>query len=201
MCDMRTKISGVFALVAIMVLAPLSAQSVSRMEVPTPDDIEILEQSTEYAELHGGVTQSIDPTRYDYVPPEDEGGIRPFNATGVGNIPGFTFTLLGVTFSVPKGLLSHTIVTSGLTIKSEGSVYTPGSLLGIQICNYRIDYQNRWNSTIYSTVSTGLHDRCIVGLPIIDNYNTTRTVKTGSLCARLFVNGTFRGEQCHSVHA
>lgn len=198
---MKATLGKMVALTVALVLIPLSAQSTSPSEGPAQDEIEAFENSTEYAEIYGGTTQSVDPTRYDYVPPVTAGGIQPFSATGVGSIPGFSFTLFGVTFAVPKGILSHTIITSGLTIKSESSIYTPASLLGTQICDYKIDYQNRDGSTIYSTVNTGLHDLCLIGVPIVDNYNTSRTVKTGKLCARFFVSGTFRGEQCHNVHA
>jgi hypothetical protein len=71
---------------------------------------------------------------------------------------------------------------------------------GSNICNWRIDFQNRYGSTIYSTSSGTLNSNCQM-TGVSRTRATNWTAKVGVECARLFVNGTFRGEQCHSITA
>jgi len=156
--------------------------------------------------IRGGTTQSVDPTRYDYVPAAQGGdaGIQPLSATGAQWISAFSYSWQGLTVPVPGGYIIHQIDGSGLHITQEDAWYTPsptvvGAIWGANICNWRIDFQNRSasNGSIASTWSgltnsgcytTGVHRN-------VNNINVT----TGVQCARLFINGVFRGEQCHSV--
>jgi hypothetical protein len=150
----------------------------------------------------GGTTQSVDPTRYDYVAPEAEGPV-PMSASGVGVVSPFSYSWNGFTIAVPAGYLFHSITGSGLTITKESVTYSPapsavGAIWGMNVCNARFDFQNRSGSTIYSTstgsVLSGCHTSGITRVK-----TGTVTVRTGVQCARLYVNGTYRGEQCHSV--
>lgn len=151
----------------------------------------------------GGKTQSVDPTRYDYVPPTSAhpgtGGIAPMSADGYAFLSAFSYSWKGLTIPVPGSYIYHRIEGSGLRVtEEEGSWIALSAGSGWQQCNVRFDYQNRSGSTIYSTVSNGQHNGCSFA-QTIDIRRPDRTVKTGLLCARLFVSGTFRGEQCHNV--
>ena len=176
-------------------LLGLSGISASAAEVGGSDSEEDFGDAG-YQVVYGGQTQSGDPSAYDYVgAPVTEPTVTPRSAVGVQTIGGFSYSVKGVTFSVPTTALSHSIKGSGTHIDSEFAVY---SALISTVCNWRVDYQNRYGSTIYSTRTNGTHWGCQVWDSKdkeIKNFN----VKHGAQCARLFVNGVFRGEQCHNV--
>lgn len=67
------------------------------------------------------------------------------------------------------------------------------------VCNWRIDYQNRNGSTVYRTYRGATHATCNFGA-MYDIGPSNVTVRKGKQCARLFVGGSFRGEQCHNIH-
>ena len=75
---------------------------------------------------------------------------------------------------------------------------TTGS--GIPVCNFRIDYQNRWGKTIYSTEKGPTRWSCVTNTQFMSRRSRDLKVRAGVLCARLFSNGVFVGEPCHSVH-
>jgi hypothetical protein len=152
------------------------------------------------SEILGGTVQSVDPSRYDYVPrgsPSNAPTDR--SATGIALIDGFTYTFGGVEFSIPTFYLLHEIRGSGLVIDSEAATIYWGITVQPPICNWRFDFQNREGGTIFSTYSTPVHEDCSYGTFWVDESGPWH-VHRGAQCARLFVNGTFRGEQCHSVH-
>lgn len=157
---------------------------------------------TDSAVIYGGKTQSTDPTRYDYVAPVADDGptVTPQSATGIGWISAFSYSWNGLTIPVPATYLQHTINGSGLRIDSEYADYLYGSPFGLKVCNYRTSFQNRYGDTIYSTRWAPLHTGCSY-VTFSQSIRGPFTVKTGVQCARYYVNGTFRGEQCHSVFA
>jgi len=68
----------------------------------------------------------------------------------------------------------------------------------VNICNWRFDFQNRSGDTAYSTSVGNTHGSCdIVNISRVQT--STVKVKQGLECGRLYVNGYFRGEQCHAV--
>ncbi|MCL1800261.1 MAG: hypothetical protein FWG25_02695 [Promicromonosporaceae bacterium] len=182
-----------FALTGIAGISPANAVELLSQE----------EMLNNGATTLGGTTQSTDPTRYDYAEPDAYDGTTDLtskNATGMANIPSFTFDFNGLSIKVPAFVLTHKIVGSGLTVTSETASWT--GVTNFQLCNYRVDFQNRYGSTIYSTHTTGLHTGCTTfGSGSMSAQNVPYTLKTGAQCARLYVNGTFRGEQCHNVFA
>ncbi len=105
----------------------------------------------------------------------------------------------GLTIGVPATYLNHTIYGSGLNINDEYADYRYGSPAGLQVCNYRTAFQNRYGSTIHSTRYAPLHSGCSC-VAFSQSITGPLTVKTGVQCAR-YVAGTFRGEQCHNVFA
>lgn len=186
------------ASVFLLVLLPLTASAKDASPTPPQGGSD----AGEGYEIRGGRTQSVDPTAWNYVPPATGGGISPMSATGAQIISPFSVTLKGVTIAVPSGYLTHKIEGSGLTINKETAVYQPslgaGGVWGVNICNWRIDFQNRDLRNISSTSIGTTHASCDV-IGVSRTKSTTVTVKQGVQCARLYVNGTFRGEQCHSV--
>ena len=85
-------------------------------------------------------------------------------------------------------MLHHDVEGKGLHIDSESAwCETP-----VNICNYRIDFQNRDKDQIYSTQSTGTQWNCRFG-EIENAINHGFDVHRGVECARLFVNEEFRG--------
>jgi hypothetical protein len=147
--------------------------------------------------IFGGTTQSTDPSRFDYVPAGSL-TISPRSATGYSNIGGFTFNWGGVPIGIPGFLLQHTLSGSGLTVDQDTANYTFG--VQVQLCNYQTAFQNRKGSTIYSTRWSAYHAGCSYGAALMQNVKGPFQVKNGQQCARLYVNGNFKGEQCHSVY-
>ncbi|MGW8566357.1 hypothetical protein [Isoptericola sp. NPDC055881] len=150
----------------------------------------------------GGTTQSTDPTRDDYVgSPEvaspQDGMLG--SAYGKGLTGKFSFNLGGITWRVPTGLIAHSIKGSGCRITRESARWEPVGGIVFGMCNWRITFQNRYGSKIYSTVRSKVHDGCSYIRRPYFAYEPNRTVKRGLQCARLYVNGYFRGEQCHSM--
>lgn len=79
-------------------------------------------------------------------------------------------------------------------------MHTFTAIASANICNYRIDFQNRGlDGKIWSTHKGATENSCAWRLSAIRELNTPRHVKPGYQCARLFVGGTFRGEQCHNI--
>lgn len=147
--------------------------------------------------VYGGVSQSNDPTRFDYVPRDGgtvDSGLR--SAKGYEFVPAFEYSFRGLTIPVPGGQIYHRIDGNGLRIDYETMTYTAPA----NICNYRVDYQNRdMNGNIVFTHSNGDHLGCQFGM-VGDNGISNVDVQPGMMCARLFVSGAFRGGQCHHVY-
>jgi len=188
------RFGAVAAAVALVVFAGAAAQAGSGTVDTSRETV-----------IKGGVTQSVDPTAYNYVAPVASGGgmVQPMSALGAGYISVFNYSWNGLTIPVPSGYLIHQINGSGLSIPSEWAVYSPstgiGGIWGVNICNWRIDFQNRSssNNTVIATrVGPTLAGCSLSG---VSRTILNITVKQGSECARLYVNGTFRGEQCHAV--
>lgn len=182
-------------LVAVLA-APASAE---KPQPPAPTDT----VSTVAEVVIGGRTQSKDPTRYDYVAPVGRGGyggVTPMSADGYAFLSAFTYSWQGLSIPVPGSYIYHRVAGSGLTVTEEEGTWMPMAATSFQMCNTQFQFQNRNGSTIYSTVKMSVESGCSVGYRS-QTYTPDRTVKTGLLCARLFVNGTFRGEQCHNVYA
>lgn len=122
------------------------------------------------------------------------------SASGIGTVPGFTFGWKGLTITVPGGTIYHSISGSGLTVTKETANFVFKLPKYVQLCNTQWQFQNRHGSTIYSTYTSPLRTGCTYGYIPDHTYSTKRNVKTGQLCARMFVAGTYRGEQCHNVY-
>lgn len=180
------------AAVAAMAIAIIGVVATSATASPPSSDAGVPIVSVSY----GGTTQSTDPTRSDYV--SAQVGIQPASAEGVGIVAGFQYTFKGVTITVPSATLTHAINGSGLTINKEVAAYAAGGAIAAQICNWQIVFQNRYGSTIYSTRSTAVQEGCSY-VTFSAYAQGPFTVKTGLQCARLYVNGNYRGEQCHNV--
>jgi hypothetical protein len=182
------------AAAALVVVAGGAAQA-------GPDKVDTSKETV----IRGGVTQSLDPTAYNYLAPgvSPGGMVEPMSALGVGYISVFKYSWNGLTIPVPSGYLIHQINGSGLSIPSEWAVYSPstgvGGIWGVNICNWRIDFQNRSSSNngIILTRVGATHAGC--SLTGVSRTLSNFTVKQGKECARLYVNGTYRGEQCHAV--
>lgn len=185
------------ALAAIAVLA-LVAGSATAVEKSPAEPANVQTEITRNPQvIYGGTTQSTDPTRYDYVPPAS-GGVTPMSATGYAWLAGYTFGWKGFNITVPATHLLHKLNGSGLSITGESATYSYGNITNVQVCNYQTQFQNRYGSTIYSTRKASLHEGCSY-VAFSQSIPGTFTVKTGVQCARFFVNGIYRGEQCHQV--
>lgn len=143
--------------------------------------------------VDGGTVQHTDPTAYNYVPLNVEDPFKEDrSAKGYAFVPGFTYN--GNT--IPAGQIFHAIDGNGTWIDFERATYTAAG----NICNYRFDYQNRdMNGNISWTLSNGDHGGCQFGM-VGDQGVRNINVKKGMMCARLYVSGSFKGEQCHHIH-
>ncbi|WP_029067736.1 hypothetical protein [Jonesia quinghaiensis] len=150
-------------------------------------------------------TQSEDPTLENFVPsPSDPRYNQPqlLSARGWQGIGGFTVDVKGVPIGIPKIELWHYITGSGTKVSVE-SVEVRAKTGNV--CNYHVSFQNRYGGTIYSTATTPVRWNCVyIGRvsPMIHNpavRDKSLTLKRGVQCARLFVDGVFAGEQCHSI--
>lgn len=155
-------------------------------------------EKTSYQVIEGGEAQSADPTAYNYVPKENSTpgkAIQPLSASGYQPINGFGFTYKGNNFKVTTGELQHRIIGSRNHIENEGVQYRVPST----VCNWRVDYQNRNGAQIHRTFVGKTHTGCGFGA-VADNGPHNVYVKSGSQqCARLYIAGKFRGEQCHHI--
>lgn len=175
-----------------------------------------------------GSAQSADPTQADFVPDDEQmigvplqtvsesvaevdsarlnnqaGTLvkRPTTADrvveGAQLVGGFDMTPYGVPIHVPRVVITHRIYGHGLLVRVESAHI---GTLGAPVCNFRIDYQNRWGKTIYSTEKGPTRWSCVTNTQFMSRRSRDFKVRAGVLCARLFSNGVFVGEQCHSVH-
>jgi hypothetical protein len=190
-------LASVGALLAITAASPASATGEGSappvVETGSEDVPSVIPEEGDV--ILGGTTQSTDPTRFDYVPAEPAFSGR--GAVGYQPIGGFTFTWGGVPIGLPGFVLQHVLTGSGLTVQQETANYTFG--VKAQFCNYQTAFQNRKGSTIYSTRWSSYHSGCSYLAAVGQNIQGPFAVKNGSQCARLYVNGTFKGEQCHNV--
>lgn len=214
---MRKKLAGCVAGTAALILTAFATPSMAsdEPEFAVPNgaaDFPWDEATNVTYDADGGITftgefptQSTDPSRWDYVPVDasnDEAAAR--SAVGTQVISSFSYSWNGLQLPVPAGHLAHRIDGSGLSLSGENAIYGPaigiGIPWGVNLCNWRIDFQNRPAAGGVASTSTGpIHSTC-------STFGIERTrgpfkAKAGVQCARLFVNSTFRGEQCHSVHA
>ena len=146
--------------------------------------------------VFGGSAQSDNPASYDYVPKTSTATSAVRSASGYAWIPAFHYQFGGVNIPVPGGQIFHRIDGQRTHINEEAATYSAPA----NICNYRFDFQNRDNfGRIVSTRSTGIHNGCqfgMVGHAPLKNFD----IQPGMMCARLFVSGSFRGEQCHHIY-
>lgn len=166
-------------------------KEVASVEVTTAEDEDV---------IYGGTAQSTDPTRHDYVPAEelDGDGVSIQDAYGATFIPAFNYSWRGLTFPIPGGLIEHGVYGHGLRITRETAAFGP-AVGNWQICNHQWQLQNRNGNTIYSTVRLPVREGCRAGFTTVD-HRTHRTVRTGQVCAPLYVAGYFKGQQCHHVY-
>jgi|GEM_PF-4050350 len=148
--------------------------------------------------VYGGTTQSTDPSRSDYVALQGEPSIGTRSAWGHQAIGGFTFGFKGLSIQVPSGTLAHDIQGSGTRTTEEAAQYL--LIASANLCNYRTDSQNRNGNTIYTTWKGTTQYECVWRTSAIRHITSPFTVKKGQQCARLYVGGTFRGEQCHNIN-
>ena len=187
-----TVVAALFAVSAVPAAAAAPDQPLAPALASEVNDV------SEGDVIYGGTTQSTDPTRYDYVPPAGAGGgFTTMGATGYANIGGFTFDYQGAKIGIPGFILQHVISGSGLKINEEVATYTFG--VQAQLCNYETHFQNRKGSKIYSTRKSSYHAGCSYGFALGQKVNGPFTVENGAQCARLYVNGAYKGEQCHNV--
>lgn len=177
---------AILAVVAIFTTVGNSATAVAS----TPDTI--LESG---GFVVGGHAQDSNPGSYDYVPSTPAPGTGDRSAKGYAFVPGFTYSFGGATINIPSAQIYHAIDGAGTWIDYERATYTAPA----RICNYRMDYQNRdLNGKIVGTWSNGTHVGCITGMAGDQGIHRKR-VQRGMMCARLFISGAFRGEQCHHI--
>ena len=127
------------------------------------------------------------------------------NAYGAAWVSAFNYSWEGLTVPVPGAYIIHQITSSGLNISWEEAWYTPsasvpGAIWGTNICNWRFDFQNR--SSIDGSIKQTWSGLTQPGCNTLNVKRAISNIKpsNGLQCARLFTNGVFRGEQCHSVH-
>lgn len=132
--------------------------------------------------------------------PEDvpsDNAIEPLDANGGQPIGGITISVNGIPIGIPKMVLRHSITGSGLKLNAEDArIETTGAT----VCNYRFDFQNRYGDKIYRTNSTGTYKKCVINSGWVKNSTAPFTTRYGNQCVRLFSNGVYVGEQCHSMH-
>ena len=159
----------------------------------------VIVDPTEAALIIGGRTQSKDPTGLTYVPAAGT-GVTPAYASGQAFISAFTYTWGGFSIPVPGGFLTHTIWGSGLFLSEESASYMPTPVIGpINLCNWRIDWQSRAGSTVYSTSQGVLHGCSWAGYGASRDTTPRGWAKQSSMCARIYISLTYRGEQCHNI--
>ena len=148
--------------------------------------------------IMGGNYQSTDPTAYNYLPEGSDPvpNTADRSAFGSAQLSGFGFTFQGHDFKVPVVNLEHAIKGKGGHIDSESAsvTFTNGTL-----CNWRVDYQNRDENGIHATRKGATHNDCSLGHAHDAGFKNF-DVKSNAECARLFVMGEFKGEQCHAIH-
>ena len=197
---MRTMMARAITATIVAVLAVATAAGANATENRGQDNIVGGTPSVGTHVTYGGTTQSLDPTKYNYVEPAlPEGTIVPMDASGFGTTSPFNYSWGGINWSIPTGRIYHEVKGSGLTVTNELANWIALSPTSAQICNWRWNLQNRYGTTIHSTVVGSLQTGCKIGSVPTFEYVPDRTMKTGLLCARLFVNGSYRGEQCHNV--
>ena len=134
-------------------------------------------------------------------------GASPASASAFGcqYIGGFGFSWQGLTLQAPKGYLCHSITGSGRSVTNEYAYYGPapsvyGALTG-RVCNWRIDFQYRNTSNVVYRTDTGAtHNTCEYYIRR-DQPTDKSLAYYGKACARLFVGGVLRSQQCHNITA
>ncbi len=149
--------------------------------------------------IEGGQVQHDDLTRWDYVPASDQETRPSFrSAWGHEVIGGFDFGYKGLPLKIPAGTLAHDIQGGSTYIRSEAAQYL--LFASANICNYRIDFQNRdIHGNIMKTWVGPTQYNCAWRWSMKREINQPFYVSRGKQCARLFVGGAFRGEQCHNI--
>lgn len=204
----RKKFSIFFGFLASIAMSLGLASGAGAVTIEPDADINSSDVETEgdWTVIPGGTTQSDDPEDLYYVPevpqlvkPDLSGPqIEPLSASGYQIIPGYEIGIKGVAVQVPQGLLFQKISGSGTQIDRDYADYEVAASLNY--CNWRIDFQNRTGSKVHKTWKGPSHYECkwLGGAKASATAHPGK-VKPGLQCARLFVNGTFRGEQCHNI--
>lgn len=194
--------ASIFLAISSLVVVDLAPAHAESREQQTEKYVVAEHASRSHQEdvIYGGKVQSTDPRRYDYLPPEElaTGMVSTQDAYGATFIPAFNYSWGGLTIPIPGGLIEHGIYGQGLRITRETAAFGP--LAGNwQICNHQWQLQNRNGNTIYSTIRLPVQTGCRAGFTTVD-YRTVRTVRYGQVCARLYVAGYYKGQQCHHVY-
>lgn len=213
---MKRKLLTVLA-AAILAMAPLGAAAADSTSADGHVDFtqeQIIQAGDEGTVLDGGQLQSVDPTAWNYEPPAAHSGgmITPMAASGFTGIGGFVMTVgaggQSTNIQVPAGFLGHAISGSGTgaSLGNESAAYVPTpsltALWNLQMCNWRIDWQERNGSNILATSPGPQTSGCSTLGASVSRTSKALPARNGSqLCARLYVGGTFRGQQCHNIHA
>lgn len=126
--------------------------------------------------------------------------LGPQDANGQEIISAYHFEWNGISIPVLTTPLIHMIRGDGLTVDSANITYYMGP--AYRVCNHQIVWVNRYGNTVYSSRSTPLRSTCSWGGFNESMPNKTPwQVRSGVVCAQLYVAGDFRGEQCHNVTA
>lgn len=134
--------------------------------------------------------------------------VNPMSATGFQSIGSFSYSLDGISISIPAGcLLGHTIKGDGKKLDSEFAGWTcapPASSyldFNEDMCNPRIDFIYRdTNNKIYSRYTSKTKYGCWgASGPDFDAPNNRTLAHYGTACAAMYLNGQYKAQQCHNI--
>ncbi|CAI4163743.1 hypothetical protein CCOS2040_12485 [Streptomyces albidoflavus] len=123
------------------------------------------------------------------------------DAVGWGDINAFNYTWGGIEISLPRGCqLGHRIKGSGKRISYQAAAVQGGGLCAVkpQFCNWRIDFSYAdTDGRTYKTSRGKTHNVC-------ERYPERQAAKQtlphyGKACAKIYVNSSLRGTQCHYI--
>lgn len=119
-------------------------------------------------------------------------------AKGFTLLSAFKYSWNGISIPVPGLQWHYHLDGSRLSVTHQHTRWVPTLINNVRLCNWRVAYQNRSGNTIYSTRWSPTSSGCTWGTGY-NNLSSDYTVKRGVQCAKLYVQGYFRGEHCHAV--
>lgn len=135
--------------------------------------------------------------------------VKPMTAIGFQPLGSIQYSWQGVTVEVPTGcFLGHTIKGDGRKLAQEWTSWDcsppASSFLAVNpnMCNPRYDFIYKdMNGKIYSRLSSGNRYLGCWGAtgPTFTAPNNRTLPKYGSACAALYLNGQYKGQQCHNI--